>query len=48
MGETRVNWLQEGYSRRGILSSGLSLWGVLPDDCLLGFLGFWFPINMGP
>ena len=48
VGETRVNWLQEGYSCRGVLSSDLSLWGALPDDCLLEFLGFWFPINMGP
>ena len=43
--ETRVNCLPKGQFHRGVLSGGVSLRVMYPDGCLLGFVGFWSPIN---
>lgn len=43
--KTHVNYLPEGHFYRGFLLGGMSLRVTSHDSCLLGSLGFWFPIN---
>ena len=47
MSETCVIRLPEGHFYIGVFPGGPLLWVMYSDDCLLGSLGFWSPINKG-